>query len=59
LGAGRLCAARHYSGQKNSHYCAVTNFLNPILEALEFWSLAGRFNARVFGLKRRADPTVK
>jgi hypothetical protein len=29
-----------------------------LLEELEFWSLLERFNARVFGLKRRADPTV-
>jgi plasmanylethanolamine desaturase len=50
--------ARHHSGKKNSHYCSVTNFLNPLLDELEFWSLLERFNARVFGLKRRADPTV-
>jgi plasmanylethanolamine desaturase len=51
--------ARQHSGQKNSHYSSVANFLNPNLEELEFWSLLERFNARVLGLKRRADPTVK
>jgi plasmanylethanolamine desaturase len=51
--------ARHHSGQQNSHYCSVTNFLNPILEELVFWSLPERFNARLLGLKRRADPTGK
>jgi plasmanylethanolamine desaturase len=51
--------ARHHSGKKDSHYCSVTNFLNPLLEELEFWKVLERFNERVFGLKRRADPTVK
>ena len=50
--------AKHHSGQKDSHYCSVTNFLNPILEELEFWKLLERFNARVLGLKRRVDPSV-
>jgi plasmanylethanolamine desaturase len=51
--------ARHHSGKKDSHYCSVTNFLNPLLEELEFWRGLEWFNERVFGLKRRADPTVK
>jgi plasmanylethanolamine desaturase len=50
--------AKHHASPKNSHYCSITNFLNPILEELEFWTLLERFNARVFGLKRRADPSV-
>ncbi len=24
-------------GEKNSHYCVVTNFLNPLLEEVNFW----------------------
>ncbi|MGL4574563.1 MAG: fatty acid desaturase CarF family protein [Burkholderiaceae bacterium] len=50
--------AKHHSGKKDSHYCSITNFLNPILEELEFWQKLERFNARVFGLKRKPDPTV-
>ena len=46
--------AKHHSGNKDSHYCAVTNFLNPALEAIAFWTRLERFNAAVFGLKRRA-----
>jgi plasmanylethanolamine desaturase len=45
--------AKHHSGNKDSHYCAVTNLLNPVLEAISFWTRFERFNARVFGLKRR------
>lgn len=37
----------------------MTNFLNPILEELEFWKNLERFNEKFFGLKRRLDPTVK
>ena len=51
--------AKHHSGEKNSHYCSVTNFLNPILEALGFWKKIERFNEKIFGLKRKLDPTVK
>jgi plasmanylethanolamine desaturase len=51
--------AKHHSGEKDSHYCSVTNFLNPILEELEFWKGLERFNEKYFGLKRRLDPTVK
>ncbi len=50
--------ARHHSGKKDSHYCSVTNFLNPILEELDFWKKVERFNEKVFGLKRKPDPTV-
>jgi plasmanylethanolamine desaturase len=50
--------AKHHHGAKNSHYCSITNFLNPILEELEFWKLLERFNARVLGLRRKPDPTV-
>jgi plasmanylethanolamine desaturase len=50
---------KHHSGTKNSHYCAITNFLNPLLEEIEFWKLLERFNARMFGLHRRADDSVK
>lgn len=50
--------ARHHSGAKDSHYCSVTNFLNPLLEELEFWKGLERIAERVFGLKRRGDDTV-
>lgn len=50
--------AQHHSGQKNSHYCSVTNFLNPILEELELWKNLEIFNEKVFKLKRRPDPST-
>jgi plasmanylethanolamine desaturase len=45
--------AQHHRGEKNSHYCSVTNLLNPVLESLGFWTRIEQFNALVFGLKRR------
>ena len=51
--------ARHHSGQKNTHYCSVTNVLNPLLDKVGVWRMLERFNEFVFGLKRKPDPTVK
>ena len=28
---------RHHAGNKDSHYCVITNFLNPLLEEVSFW----------------------
>jgi plasmanylethanolamine desaturase len=28
---------QHHRGEKNSHYCVVTNFVNPLLEEVNFW----------------------
>lgn len=46
---------RHHSGEKNTHYCVITNFLNPLLEEIEFWKRLEQINAKVFGLIRRAE----
>jgi ubiquitin-conjugating enzyme E2 variant len=49
---------RHHSGEKDSHYCVITNFLNPVLEEIDFWKRIERFNAKVFGLVRRPENDV-
>ena len=51
--------ARHHSGQKDTHYCSVTNVLNPVLDKVGVWRGFERVNELLFGLKRRPDPTVK
>jgi len=43
--------AMHHSGAKNTHYCVLTNFLNPMLEKFNFWRKLERFNSLTFGLK--------
>lgn len=29
--------SKHHSGDKNTHYCVMTNVLNPLLEKVHFW----------------------
>lgn len=41
--------AKHHSDDKNTHYCVMTNFLNPVLEKIQFWRGLERFNRVVFG----------
>lgn len=39
----------HHAGSKNSHYCVVTNFLNPVLEEVNFWRRLERLVQRLTG----------
>lgn len=51
--------AAHHRGLKNTHYCTVTNWLNPVLERLRFWRRV-EVLIRVFTRQRpRRDPTVR
>lgn len=50
--------AVHHSGHKNSHYCAITNVLNPVLERMRVWAALEWLLAQV-GLQRKCDPTVR
>jgi plasmanylethanolamine desaturase len=45
---------KHHQGAKNSYYCSVTNFLNPLLEELEFWTRMERLIEKLTGAKRKA-----
>lgn len=47
--------ARHHSGQKNTHYCVVTNIVNPVLEAIRFWTTLERVVLKTTGVTRRDD----
>jgi ubiquitin-conjugating enzyme E2 variant len=40
---------RHHSGAKDSHYCVVTNVLNPVLEKVNFWRRLEKVVERVTG----------
>jgi ubiquitin-conjugating enzyme E2 variant len=40
---------KHHGGQRDSHYCVVTNFLNPLLEEVNFWRRLERLVARLTG----------
>lgn len=46
---------RHHIDDKNTHYCVITNFLNPVLDGLHFWRLLEKLLVPVFGAPRRTD----
>ena len=50
---------KHHQGTKDSYYCSITNFLNPVLEKLRFWTTLEAIIATVTGMRRKPDPTVK
>jgi ubiquitin-conjugating enzyme E2 variant len=51
--------ALHHTDPKNSHYCTVTNLLNPILDGIRFWDGLEFALARTTGLQRRPDTSVR
>ena len=50
--------AGHHSDPKNSHYCVLTNFLNPLLDAIRFWDFLETTIWIVFHLRRRIDTSI-
>lgn len=51
--------ARHHTDPKNSHYCTMTNVLNPVLDGIGFWNGTEWALARTVGLRRREDTSVR
>lgn len=51
--------ANHHSGAKNTSYCAITNFVNPVLDRLGFWRILEAVIEAIFGVSPRVDPTAK
>ncbi|HLH52436.1 MAG TPA: fatty acid desaturase CarF family protein [Verrucomicrobiae bacterium] len=50
--------ALHHTDPKNSHYCVLTNFLNPILDGVRLWDGLEWVTWRAFGVRRRIDTSV-
>jgi plasmanylethanolamine desaturase len=48
----------HHTDPKSSHYCVLTNFLNPLLDGLRLWDGLEWVISRVFGVRRRTDTSV-
>lgn len=48
--------ALHHRWPRKSHYCPLTNALNPLLEKLAFWRRLERTILRLTGLRRRREP---
>lgn len=51
--------AQHHRGMKDTHYCSITNVLNPVLDKLRVWRGLERVIEKTTGLTRRPDPTVQ
>ncbi len=51
--------ALHHTDPKNTFYCPVTNYVNPLLERVNFWPSLERVVERVTGLKHRPDTSVR
>lgn len=49
---------RHHLQGKDSNYCVLTNFLNPVLDGLGFWRGVEWVIYRVFGVRRRNDEVM-
>jgi hypothetical protein len=50
--------AHHHTNPKESHYCVLTNFLNPILDGLGIWQGLEWLIWKVFRVSRRVDTSV-
>jgi plasmanylethanolamine desaturase len=47
--------ARHHTDPKSTHYCVITELLNPVLERLRFWTRLECLLWKLFHLRRRID----
>jgi plasmanylethanolamine desaturase len=50
--------AHHHMNPKNSRYCVLTNFLNPVLDSIRLWDRMELAVWTVFGVRRRVDESV-
>ena len=60
LQAGRVLQTpahhnRHHGGRRDTHYCVVTNVLNPVLDSIGFWRALEELVLRVCGRQRRPE----
>lgn len=49
--------AMHHKGTRDSHYCVITDYLNPILDGIKFWRGIERVLCSL-GVQKRLDPTL-
>jgi ubiquitin-conjugating enzyme E2 variant len=49
----------HHTDPKNTNYCVLTNYLNPLLEWIGLWPALEYLIYRCFGVRMRPDPSVK
>lgn len=49
---------RHHIAGKDSHYCVLTDFLNPVLDGIGFWRGVEWVIFRMTGVRRRNDEAM-
>lgn len=49
----------HHTDPKNTYYCPVTNFVNPLLERVKFWTRLEAIIERLTGVTHRPDTAVR
>jgi len=49
----------HHKDPKNTYYCPITNFVNPMLERVKFWNRLETVIERVTGIAHREDTAVR
>ncbi|MEZ5999790.1 fatty acid desaturase CarF family protein [Hyphomonas sp.] len=57
LQSHRHHAAHHRKG-KDTHFCVVTNHVNPVLERIRFFQTLEAIVKRITGVRPRPDPSV-
>jgi ubiquitin-conjugating enzyme E2 variant len=50
--------AHHHTNPKESHYCVLTNFLNPLLDRIDLWKWLESLIWILFRVRRRIDTSV-
>lgn len=49
----------HHTDPKNTYYCPITNFVNPVLERIAFWDRLEHLIERLTGVAHREDTAVR
>jgi ubiquitin-conjugating enzyme E2 variant len=49
----------HHKDPKNTYYCPITNFVNPVLERVSFWNRLENVIERLIGITHREDTAVR
>ena len=50
---------RHHAGSKDSHYCVLTNVVNPVLDGVHFWRGLEWTIEHLLGVYKRPEPGVR
>ena len=50
--------AHHHTSPKESHYCVLTNLLNPLLDSIRFWAALEFVAWTLVRVRRRVDTSV-